>query len=151
MSPGVEPRVAGDAALDHLTQGVEESARILRADEARERLFENFVGAQAQQLRDGVVGEENLALQVGDEDRVGRVGDDDVGVKGGVRLGAVNGGVRRRVATRSWGGGDGVGHRGILRVWATRSHGGALMSATMRPSDEATRQGAQTWIDDMAR
>jgi hypothetical protein len=34
--------------------------------------------AEAQRLRDGVVGLEDLALQVGDELRVGRVGDDDV-------------------------------------------------------------------------
>ena len=75
---GVEPGVAGDALLHDLAQGRGELARLLRADEPRQRLLDHLVGAEAEQLRDGVVGLEDLALQVRDEHRVRGVGDDDV-------------------------------------------------------------------------
>src|SRR5213083_540627 len=52
-----------------------ELALLLRADEARERLLEQLVLAEAQQLGDGIVGLQDLALEVGDEHRVGRVFD----------------------------------------------------------------------------
>ena len=44
----------------------------------------HLVAAEAEQLRDGVVGLEDLALEVGDEHRVGRVLDQALGV--GARL-----------------------------------------------------------------
>ena len=77
---GVEPGVAGDALRDDLAQGGGELARLLRADEPRQRLLDHLVGAEAEQLRDGVVGLEDLALQVRDEHRVGGVLDQALGV-----------------------------------------------------------------------
>ena len=76
----VEPGVAGHALLDHLAQGRGELPRLLRADEPRQRLLDELVGAEAEQLGDGVVGLEDLALQVGDEHRVGGVLDQALGV-----------------------------------------------------------------------
>ena len=72
-----------DALLDDLAQGGGELARLLRADEPRQRLLDQLVGAEAEELADGVVGLEDLALQVGDEHRVRGVGDDDVGAEDG--------------------------------------------------------------------
>ncbi len=98
----VEDRVARDAVLDHLVQRGGELARLLLADEARQRLLEHLVAAEAQQLRDRVVGLQDLALQVGHEHRVGRVGDDDVGVESGSRGGAALGrAVRARLHGRA--------------------------------------------------
>ena len=76
----VEAGVAGDALLDDLAQGGGELARLLRADEPRERLLDHLVRAEAEELGDGVVGLEDLALQVGDEHRVGGVLDQALGV-----------------------------------------------------------------------
>src|SRR5437016_3125439 len=76
----VEHRVARDAALHHLAQRGRELARLLRADEARERLLDELVLPEAEELGDGVVGLEDLALQVGDEDRVRGVLDQALGV-----------------------------------------------------------------------
>src|SRR5207249_11437977 len=50
------------------------------ADEARERLFEHFVLAEAEELGNGVVGLEDLPFEIGDEDRVGGVLDEALGV-----------------------------------------------------------------------
>ena len=46
----------------------------------RQRLLDQLVGAEAQELEDGVVGLEDLALQVGDEHRVRGVLDQALGV-----------------------------------------------------------------------
>ena len=54
------------------------------ADEARQRLLEQLVRAEAEQLGDRVVGLEDLALEVGDEHRVGRVLDQALGVGAGL-------------------------------------------------------------------
>src|SRR2546428_6571458 len=68
---GVEAGVAGDAARDDLTEGGGELPGLLGADEAGERLLDQLVRAEAEQREDGVVGLEDLALEVGDEDGVG--------------------------------------------------------------------------------
>src|SRR5439155_1359884 len=75
----VEHRVAGHAALDHLAQGGRELARLLPTDEARERLLDHLVLAEAEQLPHGVARPEDLALEVRHEHRVRGVLDDDVG------------------------------------------------------------------------
>src|SRR5207247_879935 len=67
---GVEARVAGDAALDHLAQSGGELPGLLGADEARERLLEELVRAEAEERGHCVVGLQDLALEVGDEHRV---------------------------------------------------------------------------------
>src|SRR5262249_43740889 len=82
---GVEAGVAGDALGDHLAEGGGELARLLGADEARQRLLDQLRRPGAQELRDGGGGLQDLALQVGDEHRVGGVGDDDVGPEGAIR------------------------------------------------------------------
>jgi hypothetical protein len=64
--------------LDDLSERGRELARLLGADEARERLLDDLVLAEAEELADRVVRLEDLALEVGDEHRVGGVGDDDV-------------------------------------------------------------------------
>src|SRR3989475_8070 len=53
---GVEARVARRAPLHHLAQRGGELPCLLRADEARERLLEHLVLAEAEELRDRVVG-----------------------------------------------------------------------------------------------
>jgi hypothetical protein len=53
----------------------------LFADEARERLLDDLVPAEAEEFGDRVVGLEDLALEVGDEHRVGRVLDQALRVR----------------------------------------------------------------------
>src|SRR5712691_9746547 len=81
---GVEAGVAGDAARDDLAEGGGELPGLLGADEARERLLDQLVRAEAQELGDGVVGLEDLALEVGDEHGVGGVLDEALGVGAGL-------------------------------------------------------------------
>src|SRR5204862_7851770 len=76
--------VSGPAALDHLAEGGGELARLVLADEARERLLDDLVPAEAEEFGDGVVGLEDLALEVGDEHRVWRVLDQRLGVGAGL-------------------------------------------------------------------
>src|SRR5256886_8510880 len=78
---GMEADVAGDAALDDLAEGAHQLARLVQADEAGQRLLEPFVLAEPQELGDGVVGDEDLALEVGNEYRVRSNGDDEVRVE----------------------------------------------------------------------
>src|SRR5256714_13190240 len=66
---------SGDAVLDDLAKGGRELARLLGTDEARERLLDDLVLAEAEQLGNGVVGLNDLAFEVRDENRVGRVVD----------------------------------------------------------------------------
>src|SRR5438093_4545344 len=70
--------------LDDLAKGGRELARLFRADEARERLLDDLVLPKAQQLGNGVVGLDDLALEVGDEDRVRGVVDQTLGVRAGL-------------------------------------------------------------------
>src|SRR5882724_11609202 len=72
---GIEARVAGDAPRYDFPQRRRELPGLLGADEARERLFEHLVLAEAEELGDGVVGLQDLALEVGDEHWVGGVLD----------------------------------------------------------------------------
>src|SRR6059036_3840192 len=81
---GVQVRVAGDAALDDLAEGRGELACLLGADEAGQRLLEQLVGPEAEQRGDGVIGLQDLALEVGDEDRVGGVLNEALGVRAGL-------------------------------------------------------------------
>src|SRR5437867_5888698 len=81
---GVEPGVAGDAEIDDLAQGGGELPGLLGADEARERLLEELVRAEAEERGHRVVGLQDLALEVGDEHGVGRVLDQALGVGAGL-------------------------------------------------------------------
>src|SRR5439155_14035667 len=82
--PRVEARVAGRAALDDLSERCGELARLLLADEARERLLDDLVAAEAEQLRDRVVGLEDLPFEVRSDDWGRRVLDQALRV--GTRL-----------------------------------------------------------------
>src|SRR3989442_303881 len=81
---GVEAGVVGDAGRDGLAEGGGELTGLLGADEAGERLLQHLVGAEAEELGDGVVGLEDLALEVGDEHGVGGVLDEALGVGAGL-------------------------------------------------------------------
>src|SRR6266516_3782921 len=61
----------------------------ITSPEALQRLLDDLVLAEAEQLGDRVVGLEDLPLQVGDEHRVGRVRDDDVGDESAARGGSI--------------------------------------------------------------
>src|SRR5207249_2269652 len=78
---GMEADVGGDAALDDLAEGAHQPARLVQADEAGQRLLEDFVLAEPQELGDRLVGDEDLALEVGNEHRVRSIGDDEVSVE----------------------------------------------------------------------
>src|SRR5437762_1171311 len=80
----VEPGVAGDAALDHLAEGGGELPGLLGADEARERLLEELVGAEAEERGHRVVGLQDLALEIGDEYGVRGILDQALGVGPGL-------------------------------------------------------------------
>src|SRR2546430_379505 len=81
---GVEARVAGDPALDDLAEGRGELASLLGADEARERLLDQLVRAEAQEGKDRVVGLQDLSLEIGDEHGVRRILDQAFGVGPGL-------------------------------------------------------------------
>src|SRR5207302_3700 len=61
-----------------------EFSGLLGTDETRERLLEHLVRAEAEELGDGVVGLEDLPLEVGDEDGVRGVLDQALGVGPGL-------------------------------------------------------------------
>src|SRR2546423_219034 len=71
---------SGDAVLDDLAKGGRELARLLGADEARERLLDDLVLPEAEQLGDGLVCLEGLALEGGGEDRGARGVEEELGV-----------------------------------------------------------------------
>src|SRR5207302_403918 len=81
---GVEAGVAGHPALDDLAEGGGELARFLGADEAGERLLEQLVRTEAEEREDGVIGLQDLALEIGDEHGVRRVLDEALGVGAGL-------------------------------------------------------------------
>src|SRR5437016_5497395 len=58
-----------------------EPSGLVQADEAGQRLLEDFVLAEPQELGDRLVGDEDLALEVGNEHRVRSIGDDEVSVE----------------------------------------------------------------------
>src|SRR5438094_315574 len=61
----VEASVARDPLGDDLAQGGCELASVLRHDETRHTVRDQIVGSNAKELGNGVVGLEDLALQVG--------------------------------------------------------------------------------------
>ena len=69
--------------LDDFAQRRGELAGLLGADEAGQRLLEQLVRAEPEQLGDGVVGLQDLAFEVRDEHRVRRVLDQALGVGAG--------------------------------------------------------------------
>src|SRR5947199_269954 len=77
----VEAGVAGDAARDDLAEGGGELAGLLGTDEARQRLLEQLVLPEPEELGNRIVGLKNLAFEVGNEHRVRGVGDDDVRIQ----------------------------------------------------------------------
>ena len=60
----MEADVPGDAALDDLPKSAHQLARLVQADEAGQRLLEDFVLAEPRELGDRLVGDENLALEI---------------------------------------------------------------------------------------
>src|SRR3989442_1038517 len=85
-APWVESGVAGDAALHDLPEGRQELPSFIGRDDARERLLNQLVRTKAEEREDGVVGLQDLPLEVGNEDRVRRVGDDDAGIQRAARF-----------------------------------------------------------------
>src|SRR5204863_444014 len=67
-------------ARSPLAAGGGELARFLGADEAGERLLEDLVVTEAEELGDGVVSLQHLALEVGNENGVGDVLDEALGI-----------------------------------------------------------------------
>src|SRR5213078_1881785 len=82
-------------AFNHFAECSRELPRFFGADEARQRLLEHLVLAKPEQLRNRIVGLQDLAFEVRDEDGVGGVGDDDVRIEGAVPLGAPIGALDR--------------------------------------------------------
>src|SRR5438093_751800 len=80
----IEPRIASDAPLHDLPQCRRELPCLLGADEARERLLEELVRAEAQERGHRVVGLQDLPLEVGDEHRVRGVLDEALGIRPGL-------------------------------------------------------------------
>src|SRR5207249_600523 len=80
-APWVESGVAGDAPLHDLSKGSQELPSFLGADDARERLLDQLVRAEAEEGEDGVVGLQDLAFEVGDEHRVRSVLDQALRVR----------------------------------------------------------------------
>src|SRR3989442_1665948 len=81
---GVQAGVARDAALNDLAKGGGELAGLLGADEARQRLLDQLIRAEAEEGEDGVVGLQDLPLEIGDEDGVRRVLDEALCVSSGL-------------------------------------------------------------------
>src|SRR5207249_3255363 len=69
----VEARVSANSPLDDLPERIRELTCLFRADEARYGLLDNFVSAESKKLRDGIIGQSDLALKVCYEHRVGSV------------------------------------------------------------------------------
>src|SRR5207237_9050444 len=80
-APRVQARIPSDASGPHLTKRGHELPGLVDADEAGQRLLEDFVLAEPQERVNGVVRLEDLALEVGDEHRVRSIGDDEVSVE----------------------------------------------------------------------
>src|SRR5439155_1621453 len=74
----IQPDVAGHTALHDLAERRDEFLGFRRAEKARDGLFEDFVTAKAEQLRDRRVRFQDLAAEIADEDRVRSVCDDDI-------------------------------------------------------------------------
>src|SRR5207245_3152715 len=68
-TPRVKDRVARDTMFDDLAQRRRELAQLFRADELRQRLLEQLVWAEAEQLGHRVISLQNLALEVRHENR----------------------------------------------------------------------------------
>src|SRR5262249_11733409 len=75
-APGIEARVAGNAALDYFTQRGGEFSRLLCAYEARQRLFDQLIGPEPKQSEYRVVRLEDFPFEVRNEYRVGSVFDE---------------------------------------------------------------------------
>ena len=69
-APRVQAGVARHAALHDLAQRGRELSRLFSADKARKRLLHDLVGTEAEQLRDRVVRQRDLAFKVRNKDRV---------------------------------------------------------------------------------
>src|SRR5438552_4149206 len=77
---GVQAGIAGDTALHDLPQGRQELPSLIGRDDARERLLDQLVRPEAQEGEDGVVGLQDLALEIRDEHGVRRILDQALGV-----------------------------------------------------------------------
>ena len=93
---GIEAEVPRHSAVDDLADRGDELLGFRRAEEARERLFEDLVAAQTEQLRDCFIRLQDLSAQIGNENRVGGVCDNDIG-----RKGAANVTLQRRISAQA--------------------------------------------------
>src|SRR5438128_3262737 len=91
--------------FDDLVQRCRELAQLFRADELRQRLLEQLVWAEAEQLGHRVISLQNLALEVRHENRIGGIRDDDLGVERAAGLALVT------IVTRFCGRPERAGHR----------------------------------------
>jgi hypothetical protein len=78
--PRMQHRVSSHAAFHDLAQRRGELAGFLGADEPGQRLLEHLILPEAEELRNRVVGLQNLPFQVGDEHRVRGVFDEALGI-----------------------------------------------------------------------
>ena len=76
----VQAGVAGHPPLHDFSERRRELALLLRADKAGQRLLDQLVRAESEQLRCRVVRLEDLALKIRHEYRVRCIGDDDRGI-----------------------------------------------------------------------
>src|SRR5262249_57025501 len=120
--------------LNHLLERCCELAGLLWTDEARERLLQHLVWSKAQQLGDGIVGKQNLALKIRDKHGVWSVLDQTLCI--GTRFVQL-----AHIAQDA----DGPDHspihiaqsRGVERGWDDLARGGARVEHDV-PRDTAT-------------
>ena len=75
--------VAGDTPLHDLVQRGEESVRLRRRNDSRQRLFDQLVGAKAEKREHGIVGLQDFSLEIRHEHGIGRVLDQALRVRPG--------------------------------------------------------------------
>src|SRR5439155_563667 len=79
-----QPGVAGDVPRHNFPQRLRELPCLLGADESRQRLLKELVWTETEECGDGVVGLQDLSLEIRNEHGVRRVLDQSLGV--GMRL-----------------------------------------------------------------
>ncbi len=70
-APWVEAGVAGDAPLHDFPESGQELPGFIGRDDPRERLLDQLVRAEPEEREDGVVGLQDLPLEIGDKNGVG--------------------------------------------------------------------------------
>src|SRR5919197_2824574 len=77
----MEAGVSGFPALDHLAKRGHEVTRFLDGDDPGQRLLNQFVGSETQQVEYGVVRLKNLAVEIGDKHGIGRILDEALRIR----------------------------------------------------------------------